>query len=69
MAQYDVNDFLKNNKDEWFTSKDISKALNINRRSVTISLQRLRKHGYISYKQFNNIGYLYKYSKDKVCNY
>lgn len=50
MGQQEVYDFLKKNKNKWFTSRDISEALNVSIGSVTMSLKKLRKTNIIKYK-------------------
>ncbi len=50
MGQQEVYDFLCKNKDKWFTSRDISQALNVSIGSVTMSLKKLRKTNLIKYK-------------------
>jgi len=53
MGQQEVYDFLRKNKNRWFTSRDISEALDVSIGSVTMSLKKLRKTNIIKYK---NIG-------------
>ncbi|MGV8168457.1 MAG: HTH domain-containing protein [Candidatus Nanoarchaeia archaeon] len=50
MGQQEVYDFLCKNKSKWFTSKEISEALNVSIGSVTMSLKKLRKTNIIKYK-------------------
>jgi DNA-binding transcriptional regulator GbsR (MarR family) len=50
MGQQEVYDFLCKNKNTWFTSKEISEALNVSIGSVTMSLKKLRKTNIIKYK-------------------
>ena len=50
MGQQEVYDFLKMNKNKWFTSRDISEALGVSIGSVTMSLKKLRKTNIIKYK-------------------
>ena len=50
MGQQEVYDFLCKNKGEWYTSRDISKALDVSIGSVTMSLKKLRKTNLIKYK-------------------
>ena len=42
MGQQDIYDFLKGNKKGWFTSKEISKELEVSIGSVTNCLRKLR---------------------------
>lgn len=50
MGQQEVYDFLCKNKNIWYTSKEISEALNVSIGSVTMSLKKLRKTNIIKYK-------------------
>lgn len=50
MGQQEVYDFLKKQKNKWFTSRDISGALGVSIGSVTMSLKKLRKTNIIKYK-------------------
>jgi len=50
MGQQEVYDFLKKQKNKWFTSRDISEALGVSIGSVTMSLKKLRKTNIIKYK-------------------
>jgi DNA-binding transcriptional regulator GbsR (MarR family) len=50
MGQKEVYDFLCKNKSTWYTSKEISEALNVSIGSVTMSLKKLRKTNIIKYK-------------------
>jgi len=50
MGQQEVYDFLKKQKNKWFTSRDISEALEVSIGSVTMSLKKLRKTNIIKYK-------------------
>jgi DNA-binding transcriptional regulator GbsR (MarR family) len=50
MGQQEVYDFLCKHKSKWFTSKEISEALNVSIGSVTMSLKKLRKTNIIKYK-------------------
>jgi DNA-binding transcriptional regulator GbsR (MarR family) len=50
MGQQEVYDFLRKNKNKWFTSRDISEALGVSIGSVTMSLKKLRKTNIIKYK-------------------
>jgi len=50
MGQQEVYDFLRKNRNKWFTSRDISKALSVSIGSVTMSLKKLRKTNIIKYK-------------------
>ena len=51
MGQNDIYQFLKKNGGKWFTSKEISGALDIGSSSVSTCLKRLRNHKTIFFKQ------------------
>jgi len=53
MGQQEVYDFFKENRRGWFTSKDITKKLNISLGSVTMSLKKLKQSRLIYYKLNN----------------
>jgi len=66
MSQQEVLDFLKENKGQWFTSKQIMANLDVDcLASATNSTRKLREAGYIHWKKelTNNRywQYLYKY--------
>lgn len=44
MSQYNVLLYLRKNRNKWFTSKEISLALNIQRGCVTTNLNKLLKN-------------------------
>jgi transcription initiation factor IIE alpha subunit len=50
MGQQEVYNFLKEHPVEWFTSKEISKGINISIGSTTVSLKKLRENNEIQYK-------------------
>lgn len=50
MGQQEVYNFLKDHPNDWFTSRDISKGINISVGSVTVSLKRLREKNEVQYK-------------------
>ncbi len=50
MGQQEVYDFLKAHPDEWFTSKEISKGIDISLGSVTVCLKKLRKNNEVQYE-------------------
>jgi len=54
MGQQEVYDFLNEKKAEWFTSKQISEALDISIGSITACLKKLRKTDTISYEMTGN---------------
>jgi predicted transcriptional regulator len=68
MGQQDVYNLLKNHPNEWFTSRDISKEINISVGSVTVCIKRLRESNEVLYKaRGKRVGkrtqYLYKFKK------
>ena len=68
MGQQEVYNFLKEHSNHWFTSREISKGINISVGSVTVSLKRLREKNEVKYKQTaKRFGerkqYLYKFKK------
>ncbi|MBS3097472.1 HTH domain-containing protein [Candidatus Woesearchaeota archaeon] len=50
MGQQEVYDFLKKERNTWFTSKEIAKNLKISLGSVTMSLKKLRQSGILHHK-------------------
>jgi hypothetical protein len=50
MGQQEVYDFLMNNPDQWYTSKQISEKLIVSIGSVTMSLKKLRKTNIIKFR-------------------
>ncbi len=54
MGQQEVYDFLNEKKGDWFTSKQISDALDISIGSITACLKKLRKTDTISYEMTGN---------------
>ncbi len=68
MGQQEVYDFLKAHPIEWFTSKEISKGINISIGSVSVCLKKLRKNNEVQYKAIGNKGgkrtqYSYSFKK------
>ena len=52
MGQMEVYKFLKENKDRWFTSKEIQQEMGLaNLASVTTNLRKLRDNGNIGFKK------------------
>lgn len=65
MGQQEVYDFLCENKNDWFTSRQISDALEVSIGSVTMSLKKLRKTNMIKYKMTGKRNaYLYTIEAD-----
>ena len=63
MGQQEVYDFLKKNKNTWYTSREISEALGVSIGSVTMSLKKLRKTNIIKFKNTGKRNtYTYKVS-------
>ena len=68
MGQQEVYNFLKAYPNEWFTSKEISKGINISVGSVTVCLKKLRKYNEVHYKATGKRGgkrtqYSYSFKK------
>ena len=66
MGQQEVYTFLKLNRYEWFTSRDISGRINISVGSVTVCLKKLRENDEVQFKQMGKqrgkrSQYLYKF--------
>jgi len=60
MGQQEVYDFLKENRNNWFTSKEITKKLSISLGSITMSLKKLRQSG-ILHHRFTGERHSYEY--------
>jgi Mn-dependent DtxR family transcriptional regulator len=63
MGQQEVYNFLKQNKNKWFTSKQISESIGVSIGSVTMSLKKLRKSQLVKYKNTgkrNEFKYMFK---------
>jgi transcription initiation factor IIE alpha subunit len=56
MGQQEVYDFLKAHPKHWFTSKEISKGINISIGSVTVCLKKLRENDEVRYKAIGKKG-------------
>ncbi len=68
MGQQDVYNFLKDNPNDWFTSRDISKGIKISIGSVTVCLKKLREKNEVQHKSVGNAyrrkkQYQYKFKK------
>lgn len=50
MGQQEVYEFLAENPGDWYTSREIARALGISIGSVTMSLKKLRKTNTIAFK-------------------
>jgi len=70
MGQYEILNFLKKNKKEWFTVRELSNALKVNTGSINSSLSGLRRTTYILYREQENecvrFGYEYKYNEKEM---
>ena len=62
MGQQEVYDFLKKNKDTWFSSKEIAEKLEASVGSVTTTLAKLRKQKDIKFKRSLKKRNMYFYS-------
>jgi len=51
MGQQEVFNFLKNNRNGWFTSRQIADNLKASYGSVSVSLMKLRKSEQIKFKK------------------
>ena len=51
MGQQEVFTFLKNNRNKWFTSKQIADKLKASYGSVSVSVMILRQSGQIKFKE------------------
>ena len=63
MGQQEVYDFLKRNKNKWWTSKEIATQLEASVGSVTTTLTKLRRQRVVRFKnsRIKTNMYLYKY--------
>jgi len=50
MGQQEVFTFLKENRNKWFTAREISKKLKASFTSITPSLKKLRESEQLNYK-------------------
>ena len=62
MGQQDIYDFLKKNKNKWFTSKQIAEHMDYGKGSVTMNLYKLRKTNMVEARLLEKRGYEYKYN-------
>lgn len=60
MSQQSISDFLKANKDKWFTIRQIAKGLNISISTATTNCKILREHEDIAVKSERPTLYQYK---------
>ena len=51
MGQQEVFTFLKNNRNKWFTSRQIADKLKASYGSVSVSIMKLRRSGQINFKK------------------
>ncbi len=61
MGQQEVYDFLKKNKNKWWTSKQISEKIDASIGSVTTTLTKLRKRKDVNYKMSKEKTNMYLY--------
>jgi Mn-dependent DtxR family transcriptional regulator len=54
MGQQDIYDYLKDNKKNWFTSRDISAELDVSIGSVTNCLRKLRMSKSVHFRGSDN---------------
>jgi len=65
MGQQEVYDFLRKHPNKWYTSKEISKALQISIGSITACLKKLRRTETISFETTGNRNeFRYKFKDD-----
>lgn len=71
MGQQEVFTFLKENRNKWFTAREIAEKLKASFTSVTLSLKKLRESKQIEYKtiemNINTLGrkkvFVYKFKE------
>ena len=71
MGQQEVFTFLKENRNNWFTAREIAEKLKASFTSVTLSLKKLRESKQIEYKtiemNINTLGrkkvFVYKFKE------
>ena len=51
MGQFEVYEFLKENKRKWFTARDISKALKASFGSIGTNLKKMRDRNELMFKK------------------
>jgi len=61
MGQQEVYNFLSNNKNKWFLSKEIWTGLGLSSGSVTNSLKKLKESKAIKFKKTKNNKFKYKF--------
>jgi DNA-binding transcriptional regulator GbsR (MarR family) len=57
MGQAEVFDFLKTNKESWFTAKQITDETGFSAGSVSVALKGLRKSDMVEFKIIKTVGY------------
>jgi len=50
MGQQEVYDLLKQNSGKWFTTKEITKKLQIGKSSISTTLLRLRRNRFVFFR-------------------
>ena len=61
MGQLDVYEFLEDNPDLWFTSREISRKIDVSLPSTTMSLKRLREEGEVIFRGSGRSGDEFRY--------
>ena len=61
MGQNDIYQFLKKNKDKWFTSREISEGLSVGTSSISTCLKRLRRFRQVEFKKSPKSAGIYLY--------
>jgi len=51
MGQAEVSDFLEKHSDQWYSAKEIAKALGVPATNICTALKALRKSGLIAFKK------------------
>ena len=61
MTQQKVLEFLKQNKDKWFTVKQISKSMGVSTGSIGANIKKLREYKMLLFKEKRFNSYYYKH--------
>ena len=51
MGQQEIYDLLKKNKTRWFTTKDISKQIDVSIGSITSCVKKMRISNFLNFKE------------------
>jgi len=57
MGIYDILDYLNNHPNKWYTTLEISKAMQITPGTISVTLKRLRKTNFINYRNRTEKGW------------